>query len=146
MGTIAIVDDNESAAKSVAGILEISGMGEIKVYASAVGLLEAMRGGFRPDIVISDFYMPEMNGVELLDTIVELFGAVPGIIMTGYPEGIPSESRLNNHYTVLCKGQSRFFKDLNQTIKQLRQNGEGRLSSVLSRESAGFSFTTQDSA
>jgi DNA-binding NtrC family response regulator len=41
---------------------------------------------FRPDVVVLDFNMPEMNGIEALRAIKEMAPTVPVIMVTGVSE------------------------------------------------------------
>ena len=112
MPLIALVDDREEVLQSLRLFLSRSGMSETATYDAPEALLEDMRSGMYPDLVVTDLNMAGMNGVELLDTINALYGDIPGIIITGYPEGIPSVSKLNKRYPVLCKGDHHFFREL----------------------------------
>lgn len=67
MNKILLVEDDPRLRSSVAQMLEFEGF---LVQAEANGRLgwEAIEG-FRPDVVVSDVMMPEMDGLELLETI-----------------------------------------------------------------------------
>jgi len=117
MPLIAIVDDNDGILDTLQIYLQAKSDYEIRTYDDPQKLLDQMHAGLRPDFVVTDFYMFGMNGVELLDTIAILHPDAYGIIMTGYPEGIASVSRLSRRYPILCKGSTKFFRDLIQELQ-----------------------------
>lgn len=118
MSLIALVDDKESAVDSLQLVLRMHGMTETVCYIRPEDLLRDMEEGLVPDVVVTDYYMPgTMNGVELLDSVSAEYGDIPGIIVTGYPEGIQATAKPGRLYPVLCKGQRDFFRDLVHTIE-----------------------------
>lgn len=67
---ILIVDDSKAMRMIVRRTLRQAGFGDHVVNEASNGkeALEAIRVG-RPDLVLSDWNMPEMTGIELLDTL-----------------------------------------------------------------------------
>ena len=65
---ILIVDDDNFLLDMYA--LKFS-QNNFEVYASPSGMhaLEKMRGGLKPDIILTDITMPEMNGFEMLEQV-----------------------------------------------------------------------------
>lgn len=83
--SVAIVDDEEMIVSSLGGFLRLETDYEVRGYTSPVKALEELR--MRPvDLVISDFLMPELNGIEFLREVKELFPDVPCILLTGYAD------------------------------------------------------------
>jgi CheY-like chemotaxis protein len=79
-----VVDDNESLLEFTAATLEMATGGEIARYASpidALGAFAAMPEQF--PLVITDFEMPEMNGVQLCRRIRALSRSANVMLMTG---------------------------------------------------------------
>jgi two-component system chemotaxis response regulator CheY len=65
--TILVVDDSKAMRLIVRRTLRQAGFGEYEVEEAANGLEALERiGKARPSLVISDWNMPEMNGIELL--------------------------------------------------------------------------------
>jgi CheY-like chemotaxis protein len=81
---ILVVDDNVDAAMSLAQLLELDGHESQAVY----GALEALAfvPQFRPDIVLLDIGLPEMNGYEVAQRLRQMPGLAPIklIALTGY--------------------------------------------------------------
>ena len=81
---VAYVDDDEMMLLVVERLLQRRGF-EIECHAGPESLLARLRerpGGL--DIVVSDFNMPAMNGVELARAIAALGLALPVIVSSGY--------------------------------------------------------------
>jgi two-component system chemotaxis response regulator CheY len=83
-----IVDDNAYARSAAAATLRKLGVGTIDDVGSAPLAIGALLG-MRYDIVLMDWYMPEMNGAAMLQIMrgphFGPHGAVPVIMMTAYP-------------------------------------------------------------
>ena len=82
---VLIVDDEPLVVKSLEALLTLEGDYEILAFTSGRAALEAIRT--RPcDVAISDFLMPEMDGVTFLREVRRLYVEVPLIILTGYAD------------------------------------------------------------
>ena len=83
-----IVDDNAYARVVAAATLRKLGIGTIDDVGSAPLAIDAILR-LRYDIVLMDWYMPEMNGAAMLQIMrgphFGPHGAVPVIMMTAYP-------------------------------------------------------------
>ena len=81
---VLVVDDNVDAAMSLAQLLELDGHQSQAVY----GALEALEcvPQFRPDIVLLDIGLPEMNGYEVAQRLRQMTDLAPMklIALTGY--------------------------------------------------------------
>jgi signal transduction histidine kinase/CheY-like chemotaxis protein len=82
---IVLVDDDALIATSTAALLEDLGH-QVTEFRSGQEALAAIRGGLRPDIVITDHAMPGMTGVELAIALRELEPELPILLATGYAE------------------------------------------------------------
>ncbi|RYF43080.1 MAG: adenylate/guanylate cyclase domain-containing response regulator, partial [Comamonadaceae bacterium] len=67
MTTILIVEDDDAIRNNVTRLLKLEGYDIVSAVNGALGLERARQ--VRPDVVISDVSMPEMNGFELLQAI-----------------------------------------------------------------------------
>lgn len=53
--------------------------------------LEACRKDGRPDVVVTDIFMPEADGLELIRSITREFGAVAMVAMSGGSPRVPAD-------------------------------------------------------
>jgi DNA-binding NtrC family response regulator len=82
---VLVVDDEPLVVKSLQALLTLEGDYEVLGFTSCRVALEALRT--RPcDVAISDFLMPEMDGVAFLKEVRRLYVEVPLIILTGYAD------------------------------------------------------------
>lgn len=84
-GTIIIVDDEEMVLTSLRSFLNLETEYEVKVFNSAKTALEFIKHN-EFDLVISDYLMPEMDGISFLAKVREIKPEVPRIILTGYAD------------------------------------------------------------
>lgn len=82
---ILIVDDEVDILDSLQALLEAS-LDDVDVRCALSGEdgLEALKDG--ADLVISDFKMPGMNGLEFLTEVRDRHPEVPRILMTAFPD------------------------------------------------------------
>jgi CheY-like chemotaxis protein len=84
--TILIVDDEEMVLTLGRVILERKGY-NVRVALSGAQALELCRESeVRPDCIIVDYTMPDMNGRETLLAIRKILPAVPALISSGYSD------------------------------------------------------------
>lgn len=83
-----IVDDNAYARVAAAATLRKLGLGTIDEVETAARAIDDILG-MRYDVVLMDWYMPEMNGAAMLQVMrgpnFGPNGQVPVIMMTAYP-------------------------------------------------------------
>lgn len=82
MKAILFVDDHEVLARLSCEILEMQGYRAVCAYNAADALEKFQQEKF--DILVTDFRMEGMNGLELAKQIHEKDPQVPVIIVTGY--------------------------------------------------------------
>jgi threonine synthase len=80
---IAIVDDNPDAVRLISRILQAKGDYEIVVATDGRAALNLIREG-RPDLVVLDLMMPEMDGFAVIDALraESLTQNIPVIVVT----------------------------------------------------------------
>jgi two-component system chemotaxis response regulator CheY len=80
---ILIVDDSPTMTMSVKSSLQMNGF-EVKTAADGVQALILLKGGLKPDLIITDINMPNMGGMELIKNIKALpgFRFVPILTLT----------------------------------------------------------------
>ncbi len=83
--TVVIVDDEEMVVSSLQSFLELETDYNIRPFTSPAAALEYAMAG-QVDVIVSDFLMPGMNGIELLGRIREKHPHAPRILLTGYAD------------------------------------------------------------
>ncbi len=83
MKTILLVDDDIRILESLEEILNTFGYRVIS-RPDAESALSLLREGIGIDLVITDYRMPGMNGVEFIMVLRQILPSVPVIILTGY--------------------------------------------------------------
>ncbi len=83
--TMVLVDDEEMVLSSLQSFLELETDYNLKTFTSPEAALEYTLAG-PVDVVVSDFLMPGMNGIELLSRIREKHPHAPRILLTGYAD------------------------------------------------------------
>ncbi len=81
MARVLIVDDDPDLLRSVARVLEKEGH-EVREANDGKSALE-MVAEAPPDLIVSDIYMPEMDGIELLARVHADHPNVPMVAMSG---------------------------------------------------------------
>lgn len=82
MATVLVVDDSPVDRRVVGGLLGKAPSLEIEYAADGEEALELMRE-VKPNLVVTDLIMPNMDGLELVAAAVGEFPLVPVILMTG---------------------------------------------------------------
>ena len=83
--TIIVVDDEELVVTSLQTFLDLETPYRTITFTSAQMALQHIRD-HDIDLVISDYLMPEMDGITFLRQVRELKPDVPRIILTGYAD------------------------------------------------------------
>lgn len=82
---LVLVEDNADLAASMRVLLELRGY-DIVCHLTAQGLLERVGELDDGDVVISDYYLPDLNGIELLRRLRAHCPGVRAILLTGSRE------------------------------------------------------------
>lgn len=80
---IFIVDDEPKIGNLFTNVLERDGY-DVSAFMNPLKMVEALNKTKRPDVILADMMMPEMDGVELLEAINEYDASIPVIIMTAH--------------------------------------------------------------
>ncbi len=82
---VMIVDDEEMVLMSIRSFLNLETSYEVLTFTSPVQALDYFAEN-EVDLVISDYLMPEMDGISFLGRVRDLRPDVPRIILTGYAD------------------------------------------------------------
>ena len=83
--TIVIVDDEEIVLTSINSFLTLETEYTVKSFTSVKEALEFIKDN-DVDLVVSDYLMPEMDGISFLAKVRDIKPHVPRIILTGYAD------------------------------------------------------------
>jgi len=111
-----IVDDMTSTLEIMKLLFTSAGYKDVHTFDCPLRALHEIDQGIKPDIIISDFNMPDLNGLEFLNSAVSTLKKVKSVIMSGNTasiENIPEDIK------VIDKGDPDFFKKLLTLIRSL---------------------------
>ena len=83
--TIIIVDDEEMVLTSLNSFLSLETEYNVKTFTSVKEALTFIKAN-DVDLVVSDYLMPEMDGISFLAQVKKIKPEVPRIILTGYAD------------------------------------------------------------
>jgi DNA-binding NtrC family response regulator len=93
--TIVLVDDEDMVLTSLNSFLTLETDYDVKTFVSVKEALEYIKTG-RVDLVVSDYLLPEMDGISFLAKVREIKPEVPRIILTGYADKENAIKAINN--------------------------------------------------
>lgn len=82
---IVVVDDEKMVTSAFKALFKVEGYSDIHLFNNPNDAIEFLREN-KPDLIISDFMMPEMNGLEFLTEAKKLYNEVSMILLTGYAD------------------------------------------------------------
>ena len=82
---IVIVDDEPIVTSNLKTLFSLEELPEPKIFNSSADALEYVKSN-KVDLLISDFYMPELNGIELLKEARKVHPDSTFILLTGYAD------------------------------------------------------------
>ncbi len=83
-GAILVIDDESFVRKSFEAFFSSEGVTCVCVATGNEALAVVIEKGMRPDVVISDYNLPGMNGVESIEIVRAAVGwKIPAIVLTG---------------------------------------------------------------
>ena len=85
MSKIVIVDDEKYFTSSLKLLLKVGGFEDVSCFNKPKEAVEFLKSN-TPDLIISDYAMPEMNGLEFLTEAKKLYPEVSMILLTGYAD------------------------------------------------------------
>ena len=85
LGKILIVDDEAMVTKTLSMLLGLEGFSNVICFNNPKEALFYLKDN-EIDLIISDFIMPEMNGIEFLESAKQIQDNITTILLTGYAD------------------------------------------------------------
>lgn len=82
---IHLIEDNADMLEALRMLLDLRGY-RVRTYLRALDLLDALAGVGPDDIIVSDYYLPDLNGVQLLKQVRVRHPGVRAVLLTGSRE------------------------------------------------------------
>jgi CheY-like chemotaxis protein len=128
MLSVLSVDDESAFLEITRHFLERTGEFTVDTALSAMEAIEKLKTG-RYDVVVSDYQMPGMNGLDLLHHIRAEYPGLPFILFTGKgSEDVAAEALNAGAEFYVLKGEepeSRFTELSNKILKSCRRRESG---------------------
>ena len=83
LGKILYVDDDKLLTSTFTTLMKVEGFKDVVVFNNPIEAVEYLKIE-TPDLIISDFLMPEMNGLEFLREAKKLYPEISMILLTAY--------------------------------------------------------------
>ncbi|MBU0479463.1 MAG: response regulator [Proteobacteria bacterium] len=116
-GMLLLVDDDGNILAACAKMLSVMGCGVETCHSGAEALKVFRADPDRFDLVITDFVMPEMDGLDLAGKMLDIRPELPVVMITGYNENINEEkARMAGVKALLHKPLD--MKMLSDTLKK----------------------------
>jgi signal transduction histidine kinase/ActR/RegA family two-component response regulator len=104
IGTILLIEDEDSVRRALERFLRTKGISVLSTASANEALTLITERGMRPDLVISDYNLPGMNGIETIDAVREaLTWKVPAIVLTGDTRSHVAETIATHDLALLVK-------------------------------------------
>ena len=128
MYSILYVDDDESLLAINKKYLERTGEFSVDVATSATMALD--RIALKPyDAILSDYQMPDMDGIALLKSVRDLYGSLPFILFTGERTGGGGDGALNDELD--------FTSRMGPTTRECSPSSQGQVNRAIERRRIG---------
>lgn len=79
--TVFLVDDSAVMRASVKQNLELAGF-KVETAIDGADAVARLKGGLRPDLIITDINMPNMNGIDFIRNARQLLRFTPILVLT----------------------------------------------------------------
>nr|WP_321984221.1 response regulator [uncultured Lichenicoccus sp.] len=112
-----VIDDDPDVREVTVETLRALGFDVVAAESAKLGL-DILHSGLELDLVVTDFSMPEMNGIEFIRHAHESHPHLPCLLVTGYAETSDFAEAISGGITILRKPYR--MKELAATIERLR--------------------------
>ncbi len=82
---IIVVDDDSIVLSTLKMLLDIEGFSNVNYFQQPEKALEYIKENV-PELVLSDFLMPDMNGIDFLSEVKKMYPDISTILLTGYAD------------------------------------------------------------
>ncbi len=137
-----IVDDMTSTLEIMKLLFTNAGYKDVYTFDCPLRALHEIDQGIKPDIIISDFHMPHLNGLQFLESAISTLKKTKSVIMSGDTTSIKQLPR-QYKVKVIDKGDPDFFKKLLLVIKSFKRS-KSRHVTVRSKRSVDKKVTTSE--
>lgn len=79
--TVLIIDDSATMLLSIKTILEMHGF-KVEQASNGKQALDKVKAGLKPDLIITDINMPEMDGLEFIKNVRPILKFTPILVLT----------------------------------------------------------------
>jgi DNA-binding NtrC family response regulator len=124
--SIMIVDDMTSTLEIMKLLFTNAGYKDVYTFDCPLRALHEIDQGIKPDIIISDFHMPHLNGIQFLESAISTLKKTKPVIMSGDTTSIKPLPR-QYKVKVIDKGDPDFFKKLLSLIKSFKSSKTQRV-------------------
>ena len=113
--TIIIIDDVPIEACIIEDMLTDAGYKNVRSYSNPIIALKDIKARSAPALLIADYHMPEMNGVDVIEYVRRSCGRVQAILITGDEQKV---KQLSPSYMILQKNIT-FYDRLKESVAQI---------------------------
>jgi len=116
--TVFVVDDDDSAREALELLLEAEGFA-VRTYSSARGVLGEIQVPTN-SCLVTDYHMPGMDGLDLVDELRIRGNSIPAILVTGDPNRNVLDRAAAAHVPVIEK-----LNSANSVVQRIREVVKG---------------------
>ncbi|MHA0798505.1 response regulator [Gilvimarinus sp. F26214L] len=117
---VLIVEDAEDLLDVWLSLLRLSGKYVVKAVSKGTTAVELVRSGFHPNVLITDFFLGDANGIQVADQVRSICESVGVIVATGNNDNEALAERAEAGEIELLIKPVR-FRDLTASIDELLQ-------------------------
>jgi len=128
---IFLVDDDEDVRFLMTRLLKKAGVPHVETFTGGEAVLQRLRSGELPDLIILDQNMPEMNGAQAMARIRALRPEMPILVSSGQPDIETLESFRQARVAVISKPfsleeiQAKLAQFAHETFRDAAEGTEG---------------------
>lgn len=137
---IIIAEDHEAYRTAIKEDLEEFNINTIAVAGNGKELLNLLKQGYKPDIILLDLNMPEMNGGETFTILMDKYPGAKVIVLSSYGESVLMEDFIERGAkTYVAKDHIR--RDLDLLIDAIKKVHRGGIFPIQIDKTDNLKFT-----